>query len=55
MRYKLDNAVELPCCKWFGFILTYRLDDLKGRFIDNVNFVSIRNLSGIDDRTLYFM
>lgn len=30
-----------------------RLDNLKGRFIDNANFVSVNNLSQIDDRTLY--
>lgn len=30
-----------------------RLDTLKGRFIDNANFVSVNNLAQIDDRTLY--
>ena len=37
------------------FEFLQRLDDLKGRFIDNANFVSISDLSGIDDRTLYSM
>ncbi len=37
------------------FDFLQRLDDLKGRFIDNANFVSIRNLSAIDDLTLYSM
>ncbi len=30
-----------------------RLDDLKGRFIDNANFISIADISSIDDQTLY--
>lgn len=37
------------------FEFLQRLDDLKGRFIDNANFVSISDLSGIDDQTLYSM
>lgn len=37
------------------FEFLQRLDDLKGRFVDNANFVSIQNLSGIDDQTLYSM
>lgn len=30
-----------------------KLDNLKGRFIDNANFISVNNLSEIDDQTLY--
>lgn len=30
-----------------------RLDNLKGRFIDNANFINISDLSSIDDKELY--
>lgn len=30
-----------------------RLDDLKGRFIDNANFICVNNISSVDDKALY--
>ena len=30
-----------------------KLDDLKGRFIDNANFISVQNISNISDEVLY--
>ena len=35
------------------FEFLQKLDELKGRFIDNANFVSINNISAIDDAELY--
>lgn len=37
------------------FEFLQRLDDLKGRLIDNANFISINNISSITDETLYHM
>lgn len=36
-----------------SFEFLERLDDLKGRFIDNANFININNLSKISDNELY--
>ncbi len=30
-----------------------KLDDLKGRFVDNANYISINNIQAIDDNVLY--
>ncbi len=30
-----------------------KLDELKGRFIDNANFISVNDIKGIKDSTLY--
>ena len=37
------------------FAFLQRLDDLKGRLIDNANFISVKDLSAIPDESLYAM